>query len=446
MNKKANMCILFHDTAVDVGFVDRTMLGAQIKLMERLPRDEELFGAVAGLMASTGKTPGRVTLVVPREMAMQRTLRYPAVVLEEMAGMVRNEATRHVPFSEDERLLGWSVAESPDGKQAVLDLVAARSPEVRGLVERFEDAGVPIDEAVSFASLAAPQLAGISSLLVLVDERHVQLCLYGEGLLQGAQTLPRKDDGTVRHRVLGAVRQMVARNKAWLGDEGICRILMGGPAEAAELGADLGTAFGLHARPLELPEPIAPLEEEAAISFADALIAAMAEPPPTLNLLEERQRKVPVNKRTVALYGLCLLFVFEMFATYAFRTGAPALQRRKTAQELRELRHETASIQTMKEKNKTYHRQLAQLAKVCNADAGSMEILKTLSDSLPEDTYLKQIDCGREELVLKGSSKEPDKLPELVMKLAFIDTISASEIGTERDGYYEFSLTARLRR
>jgi hypothetical protein len=444
MNNKANMCILFHDDAVDVVFVDRSMLGAQIKLTERLPRDEAVFEAVAGLMASTGKTPGRVTLVIPRDMAIQRTLRYPVVVMDEMAGMVRNEATRHVPFAENERMLAWAVAESPDGKQAVLDLVAARSPDVRGLVERFEEAGVPVDEAVSFASLVAPQLADMPGLLVLVDERHLELCLYGEGMLQGSQSIPRSNDE--QDRVLAAARQMMARNKAWLGSEGVSRVLIGGPCEVDGFGEDLGTAFGLHVRQLELPEALASLVGEAQLPFIDSLIAATVEAPPSMNLLEDRHRKVPINKRTVALYALCLLFVFEILATYAFRIGAPALERRKTGRELEELRRETASIQAMKEKNKIYHRQLEQLAKVCSSSTGTMEVLKTLSDSLPEDTYLQEISCGREDIVLKGSSKEPGKLPELVMALPFVATINASDIGSERDGYYEFSMTARLRR
>jgi hypothetical protein len=75
-----------------------------------------------------------------------------------------------------------------------------------------------------------------------------------------------------------------------------------------------------------------------------------------------------------------------------------------------------------------------------------MEILKVVSDTLPEDTYLRQISCNQEEIWLRGYSKEPDKVPELVMSLPFVDTISTSKIESERDGYHEFTLSASLRR
>ena len=75
-----------------------------------------------------------------------------------------------------------------------------------------------------------------------------------------------------------------------------------------------------------------------------------------------------------------------------------------------------------------------------------MEIMQKVSDALPEDTYLRQFSCDNEEISLRGNSKEPDKLPELVMALPFVDTINKSEIGRKNGDYYEFTLEARLRR
>jgi hypothetical protein len=47
MTNKSTLCLLFRDETVDMAFIERTVLGAQIKFMERLPRDEALNEAVA---------------------------------------------------------------------------------------------------------------------------------------------------------------------------------------------------------------------------------------------------------------------------------------------------------------------------------------------------------------------------------------------------------------
>lgn len=444
MAKKSNMCILFHDTVVDAVFVDHSVLGTQIKFKERLPRDEHVFEAVAARMKAAEKTPSRVTLCIPRNCAIQRTLRYPAAAKGDLASMIGFEAARHVPLPEEDRLLAWSAVDSPDASQVVLNLVAARKSEIREWTAGFEAAGVPVDEAVLFSALAAVSFGSVPTLFVQTDALHVELCLYGGGMLQDSQLIRRDAPGFSGERVVLAARQMTAKHKSWLGDEGISRILVGGPEPVDEaFEADLGTAFGLHIGRIELPAELAVDDSTVA---REALLGATLEGAPTLNLIDDKQRKVPISKRTLMVSALGVLLVAELLAAYGFHISAPARQRRAIEREIAEIRRETDPIQKMKDKNRVFRKQLHQLEQVCGSRASSMEILKAVSDTLPEDTYLRQITCNPEEIVLRGRSKEPDKLPELVMAMPFVATISTSEIGTERDGYYEFSLSASLRR
>lgn len=445
MFKKANMCILLWDETADIVFIDRSVLGTQIKFMERLPRDESLFDTIVERMTESEKTPARVMLCIPRTAAIQRTLSYPVAVAADIGSMIQFEATRHIPLPEEDRMLAWASAESPDEKQIVLNLVATRKAEVRALIDDFEEAGIPVDEAVPFSSLVGPMLGDVPTLLVLADSQHFELSLYGQGMLQDSQVISKKAPGFSDSRVSMAARQMVAKHKAWLGDEGIGRILIGGPELLPrDLKEDLATAFGLHVHSLEAPEETAnAVAEEMLI---DALLAASIESPPTLNLLEDRQRKVPIRKRTLVIAGLCLLLVVELLVVIGLKTSAPALQRRKIAWEIKEMREQTASAQEMKNKNRIFRKQLQQLEQVCGSRASSMEIMQRVSDALPEDSYLRQCSCDNEKITLRGNSKEPDKLPELVMELPFVDTISTSEVGRKSGDYYEFTLEARLRR
>ncbi|VGO22182.1 PilN domain-containing protein [Pontiella sulfatireligans] len=439
MTNKASMCILFRDEAVEVVFIDRTVLGAQIKFMERLPRDEQVFEAVAALMASVEKTPSRVLLCIPREQAMQRTLRYPAMSLADMASMIQFEATRHVPLPEADRALGWSAAPEPDEKQVVLSLVAAREADVRSLVGRFEEAGVPIDEAVPFSSAVFPILSDKPTLLVVSDVRNVELCLYGNGLLQDSQVMSRSMPGFGPERVVTAARQMAVKHKDWLGMEGVGRVLVAGPEP---LDADLGAAFGLNLQPLEVPEAFASVEEP----LTDALLADAAELPPELNLIENAGRKVPISKRTILVAALCALLAVELLASLAFKTGAPALQRKQVAEEISKVRRRAAPIQRMKDKNREMRRQLYRLDEICSRHVSGMEIWGALSEALPEDSYLQLAYFKNGgSLHIRGLSKEPDRLPELLLESPQIEEISKSDIGKKEGDYHSFAITVTLR-
>ncbi len=438
MSAKSTMCILFRDEAVEVIFIDRNVLGAHVKFMEQLPRNEQVFEAVAALMTSVEKMPGRVLLCVPRDLVMQRTLRYPAMAPSDIAGMIQFEASRHVPLSEQDRTLGWSVAESPEEKQVVLNLVAAREADIQQLVTQFAEAGVPIDEAVPFSSALVPSIGSQPTLLAVSDARHVELCLYGNGQLQDSQVIGRNMPGFSEERVVTAARQMAAKHKDWLGMEGVGRIMLTG---SAPLDADLETAFGLHIQSLEVPEAFASVMEP----LTDVLLAATAELPPELNLIEHSGRKVPLSKRTILVASLCALLAVELVAWMGFKTGAPALQRKQVAEELAKIRRRTAPIQRMKDKNREMRKQLYRLDEICNSHVSAMQVLAGLSELLPEDTYLQLVYYKPGMLHFRGYSKEPDRIPELLLTSPNVEAISKSDIGKKEGDYHSIVMSVTTR-
>lgn len=442
MNSKATMCILFQDETVETVFIDRTLLGAQIRFMQRLPRDEHVFEEIGRLMRSPEKMPARVLLCPPRELTLQRTLRYPVVADADLEGMVRFEASRHVPLPEAERSLGWAAVPSVDQKQTILNLVAARSSDIQTLVAAFEEAGVPIDEAVPFSSALFPILGSRPTLLVVSDVRHVELCLYGEGQLQDSQSINAEAPGFAAEQVISAARRMTAGHRSWLGMEGVARIRTCGPAPLdGSFGADLGAAFGLSVLPLEPPEETGDLESP----LADVLLAGTARLPAGISLLEQSGRKVPMSKRTMLIGGLCILLVAELAAWAGLKTAAPAMQRKEIARELAAARRRAAPVQRMADRNREMHRQLYRLDEICRSHISSMQVLKSLSDLLPEDTYLYLINYRNGSISLKGLSKEPDRIPDLLMSSPLVEAISKSDIGKKEGDYHAIAINLTLR-
>jgi hypothetical protein len=442
MNNKSNMCILFRDETVDVVFVDRTVLGAQVKFMKRLPRDEQVFDAVAELMGAVEKTPQRVLLCVPREMVMQRTLRYPSMAPADISNMIQFEATRHVPLSEQDRTLGWASVASPDEKQVVLNLLAAREADIHTLIASFDAAGVPVDEAVPFSSAIFPIFGNKPTLLVVSDARNVELCLYGEGQLQDSQVIAHDSPGFSPERVVTAARQMTAKHKDWLGLEGIGQVFLTGSAGLSEeFEGRLGGAFGLHVQPLEVPDGFSGLEEP----LADVLLAASAELPLELNLVEHTGRKVPISKRTILVGALCALLAVELIAWFSFKTGAPLLQRKQVAEEISKVRRRAAPIQRMKDKNREMRKQLYRLDEICSRHVSAMQLWGGLSELLPEDTYLQMGYYKDTLLHIRGQSMEPDRLPELLLASPYVEAISKSDIGKKEGDYHSFSISVTMR-
>jgi Tfp pilus assembly protein PilN len=180
--------------------------------------------------------------------------------------------------------------------------------------------------------------------------------------------------------------------------------------------------------------------------LAEALCAAVAAPPPTLNLIERPRRTVSLSRRTLIIAGLCILLTVELLAGWLIRTVSPAIALKAVKHETVDLKRSAAPIQVVKNQNRDLRGEIEQLDALGKTRVSVMSMLKVLSDTLPEDTYLQGITYSRgDNIQIKGRSKTPDRIPQLVQGIPFIKTIEESDIGKKDDQYFRFSLSAALR-
>jgi len=448
MSKKSRMCIIMWDGVIDTVFIENTMLGSDMKMMLRLPRDEEAFAKIGDALHETERTPARVTLCLPRNSAMLRTLRYPIMVRDEIGNMIQFEAIRHIPLPEEDRALAYAAVPASDEKQLVVNLLAARQSEIRKLIDAFAEADVPIDEVAVFSSLIAPAVANAPTLLVIADEKNIELCLYGEGIQQDNRLLSRSAPGFSEDHIITAARQMAAQNRRWLGDEGVGCILLAGPTETSEtFRENIGMAFGLHARPLEAPADLAALCAETGDEpLCEALLAISTETVPTINLIEDQNRKVPISTRTIITTTLCALLAIELVAAFVIKTYAPVWERKEVAKKIAIMKKKVEPVQQMKEENRVLREELARLEEMCKTHVSAMEVLRVLTETLPDDTYLRFVSYRRAySLHIRGFSKDPNKLPVLLQNMPYVKGIDRSDIGKKRDDYHEIDFQMALR-
>ena len=448
MAGRSSLILIFRDNTVDAVWLEQGLLGPAIRLMERFPRNEQLPELLAQRFRDAEKTPARVLICLPRAMVMQRTLFYPAAVQNDLAQMLQFEVSRHVPLPEADRRVAFAAMPLPGGKQIGVNLLAARGTEISALLEPLTAAGIPVDEVTSLSSLLVPAADSMPTLMILTDDAHIELVLFANGLLYDSLPVDRQAAGFCKEMLVDAARRMAVRHRELLGAEGIGRIICAGVAELPEeFRNTLETSFGLHIHPLEIPEALRP----AGSSFSgqvltEALCAAVAAPLPTLNLIERPSRTVALSRRTLIIAGLCILLAVELLAGWLIRTASPAIALKAVKYETVELKRRAAPIQTVKNQNRDLRSEIEQLDALGKTRVSVMSMLKVLSDTLPEDTYLQGITYARgDDIQIKGRSKTPDRIPQLIQSIPFVKTIEQSDIGRKEDEYFRFTLSAALR-
>jgi Tfp pilus assembly protein PilN len=449
MAGRSSLILIFRDSTVDAVWLEQSLLGPSIRLMKRFSRDEQVPELLAQQFRAAEKTPAHVLVCLPRAMVMQRTLFYPAAVQNDLSQMLQFEVSRHVPLPEADRRVAFAAMPLPDGKQIGVNLLAARSTEISAFLEPLTAVGIPVDEVTSLSSLLVPEANSVPTLLILTDDTQVELVLFAKGLLYDSLPVDRQAAGFCQEALVDAARRMAVRHRDLLGAEGIGRIVCAGTAELPEeFRNSLETSFGLHIHSLEIPEVLRP----AASSFsagpvlAEALCAAVAEPPPTLNLIERPSRKVSLSRRTLIVAGLSILLTAELLAGWLIRTVSPAMALKNVEHETADLKRSAAPIQAVKNQNRELRSEIQQLDELGKTRVSVMSMLKVLSDTLPEDTYLQGITYTRgDNIQIKGRSKAPDRIPQLVQNIPFVKTIEESDIGKKDDEYFRFNLSAALR-
>lgn len=448
MAGKSNLVLIFRDRTVDAVWTEQSLLGPAIRLMERFPRDEQMPEVLAAKIRAAEKTPARVLVCLPRSMVMQRTLVYPAAVQNDLSQMLQFEAARHVPLPEADRRIAFASTLLPGEKQIGVNLLAARSSEVSALIAPLIAAGIPVDEVIPLSSLLVPSGDDVPVLMILTDDTHMELALFANGLLQDSLLVSRQTSGFGKDILVDAARRMIVRHREMLGSEGIGRIVCTGTETLPEdFRNSLEVAFGVHILALEVPEVLrAVVPPSDAPVLTEALCAAVAEPPASLNLIDRSGRKVLLSRRTLIVAGLCALLAVELLVGGLVRTFSPAMALKAAEHDTVDLKRRAAPVQVVKNQNRELRSELEQLDELGKTRVSTMGMLKTLSDTLPTNTYLQSIAYSRGgDIRIKGRSKAPDQLPQLIQSIPFVKTIEESDIGGKTDEYYEFNISAALR-
>lgn len=121
---------------------------------------EALAARLAQLFAATGTRPGRVSLVLPDNLAKISLLQLPErpASARQLDELVRSKMRRAVPFRLDEASLSYQLLPA-EGRGVALLVVLVRS----GLVERFEQAFAACGARLGLVDISTPNLINLHS-------------------------------------------------------------------------------------------------------------------------------------------------------------------------------------------------------------------------------------------------------------------------------------------
>jgi hypothetical protein len=437
MKQKYRACIVHWDTCVDLVVVAHGLLGASLVCAKRLARDETLAGELNTALSPYPNRQLCVQVCLPRNKTLQHTLQFPASVLPDLAEVLPLEVPKHIPIAGDGGSWGYREKVVGDTKPELhVVLSAARNETIE---ESCKDLNA--DVVTSVGAGLAEYCGDIPSLLVICDERSTEFLLYKDELLIGSRLIPSKADEIDATRFVALTRQFLESYKKHLGDEGISRILLGGPRTLhEEARATMGLQLGLDAVEIELPEGLQTKTNPDAVS-TEAIVLATEDVIPSQNLLKAENQPKGISKRTAVVAAL-LILIFGQLAYAGFSyVMQPGLERKKVKAQIEELKDESVTALAYRDRLRKLNKRLRARNHAVTNHQSVLTLLNELSLALPKDSYLTKISFKKNDrLQIHGNSKTAPKIPSLFKSLSFVKAVEKPDFGKTEGEYQQFSL------
>ncbi len=378
------------------------------------------------------RPPHEVTLGLPRRSVVMRAVDLPSPKHEDLAGLLRYEIERHVPFPPEQAWYAFQRL-SRNGQKARLLVIAAKRAEVERQTELLAQLGVqPTAVDVSpFAAANALRCCGRSwrtapVCLVEIAGQEAEVSLLEAGWLQASRGVLLGDRpvdtllGEIGRATAGAARPP-ARVLLCGGDDGIR--------------ADLQRGLAIPVECWRPPHPACP----AASTYGLAL-RGLRGLPHTVDLLpvERRPRRTPGKTAMLAL----LVLVAGLSAALGLRSAARergalaeitarVAAARAEAQRVEALRAEVAQLRSHLRVLESLHR---------DRDT-ALRVLKELFSLLPAGALLSDVSVEGGKVTVRGTTagSASELIAAFEKSAVFENAAFASPIasaGKDRQGFH----------
>lgn len=195
-------CLSITDKAIKLvqSFPGRLVpeISAALALPLGAKNDEELTRGIKSLFGSLKqKDPGRLILMIPRQMAALHYARFPSTNPEELSQMARLQAPKQIPYDPKEIIFGYQVVRvNPDGYSDVV-LIIIHQDIVRRYIAALEKNKMEPDEVIidsqgicRWLQLQREFKADTGVIVVDLDSGHARLDIVLSGMFIYSRAFP----------------------------------------------------------------------------------------------------------------------------------------------------------------------------------------------------------------------------------------------------------------
>ena len=410
---------------------------------------EERLGIVKN-MIRTFMTKNRIALTdiylsIPRDLAMLRYIELPLAVKENFRGTLGYEMEKYIPFSADDVYFdGQIISEDKATGMLTVLLVAADKGAVAPYVDLCADLGV----GISGMEICATALSGYFfhggkaargqalAVLYMADD-VMEVDLFKDGLLHYSRHGATAENGN--DIVAGVQRELDLLDKDLNDEEKPLSVLFCGPREMAGFfkRQDKGDGVEIHCPDLS-GEQVSLYELMPAYGVA---LKAIQKMPMNINLLPQGLRKKPGRAGYYAMLVLGGLLVLSLLSWGGGIILHKRLELDRLNTKIVQLGAKVAHVEKIRARCATFEEQIAYLSSLDDNHVPVLDILRDLSDIIPESAWVNRLSVSGKDVKIEGYADVASELiPLLEESPLFFDVAFVSAITKTKDGKKRFRI------
>jgi len=420
--------------------------------------EAEVAAQVRRFLQESGGGTENVVVSLSRQMVVTREFDFPLEVEENLKGVVAQQVAKLQPVEEAASVFGFRVVRrDPSSGRLLIQVVMARRDELEAFLDQLASWGV-LPTAVIFSAASLEELLRWATreekgqpavrLLIRADSDEAEvLATAADGRTYSAHCeRGLSGEGSVEEflaetgRVLSPVGDEFQEfDRCWL----LGKSVVERRAEFREIMSDcdlltdrLPLAEGLPAAEAQLP----------AVAWGAALVG-LRRGEPWCNLIPAERRVARARAAwapTMVLASLLVVLVALLFLRGYLQQSALANEIDLQMQAIQPAAQEISRLREQLEQERA---ELEELAGLFRGRQTVLLVLRDLTQRLPEDTYLQNLQIQGDQVTMQGYSPQASALLPMLMQSPYLDSVKTNWIQQDarQGGLERFNFTARIK-
>jgi Tfp pilus assembly protein PilN len=434
------------ETALTLAHVEKGLNGLQVQHIHRLDREkpEGLATRLKEMVSQWGLEGCPVSLAVSRDLGFLRPGTLPRAAAENLPQVVAYELDRFLPLPAERLYYDYQVLDETETEIHLMLMALPREP-VEACLGLLSQAGLrlmAVELATAAVADAFSQLAGklpSSWLLLHLSPGAFELAHIKGQTIREYRQGHRSTKGDLKRVLAEEIGQLAAADP---DAKTLCLYgqgLQGLKVTALSETHNLNPIYPSHLAIQDLPPGI---EQDGALAAVGAALGCLGKASLSGNLLPVSERAAVRLGRFSFNYLLLLVFLglFLLWGASSLIHGGVVLY--QVNRELTALRPEGLEVEAQLAESRKLAKQMENFKKMGSAP-DKLQILRALTELIPNNTWLFNLHLTRQNLEINGISKSASDLIPLLDKSGWLtNTEFASPIVTDANKQDHFKIKA----